>query len=273
MAPPLRVRVGDLVRTTRVQLDVSQAELARAAGLTPSYVSAVELGRANPTLEVVERIAQALRLDLLVAAQPPIVVGTRQRDLVHARCSAFVHRRLQAHGFVCLREVEIAHGRSHGWIDLLAFDPASGTLFVIEVKTTIADIGAVERQLTWYERVSPDLVRQRGWRAQRVRVWLLVLASEEVERTIRVNREVLNVAFPIRAAVMRRQLAGDGLTIRGPGPGDEEAVGRGLALIDPTSRRRDWLLGSRVDGRRGRSPFRDYADAAARWGGSDRRPA
>lgn len=260
MTTPLRLRVGELVRATRVGLDITQHELARAGGLTRAYVSAIELGHANATIDVLERVAKALGLDLQIVARPPVAIGTRQRDIVHARCSAHVQRRLQALGFDCLREVEIAQGRSHGWVDLMAFDRATGTLFVIEVKTTLDDIGAVERQLGWYERVGPDLVRSRGWRVRHVRAWLLVLASEEVELSIRDNREVLRVAFPVRAVAMRRQLIA-----APPAPTGLEGVGRGLALIDPSSRRRAWLLASRVEGRRGLAPFRDYADAAARW--------
>ena len=32
-------------------------------------------------------------------------------------------------------EVEVVEGRAHGWVDLVAFDPRTGTLLVIEVKT------------------------------------------------------------------------------------------------------------------------------------------
>jgi hypothetical protein len=42
--------------------------------------------------------------------------------------------------------------------------------------------------------------------------------------------------------------------------------GRGLAVVDPTSKRRDWLRATRVDGRRSPAPFRDYGDAARRLG-------
>lgn len=262
---PLRVGFGNLLRATRIRLDVTQTELARVGDVTRAYVSAIELGRANATIDVVERIARALGLELEIGARAPVVIDTRQRDVVHARCSAHVHRRLRALGLDCQREVEIAHGRSHGWVDLIAFDRATGTLYVIEVKTALADIGAVERQLAWYARAGQDLARQRGWRVRQVRAWLLLLASEQVERSIRANREVLRVAFPIRAVAMRRQLAAGQ-----PGAADPETIGRGLALIDPSSRRREWLLASRADGRRGLAPFRDYADAAARWRDTDR---
>jgi hypothetical protein len=37
-------------------------------------------------------------------------------------------------------------------------------------------------------------------------------------------------------------------------------VGRGLALVDPSSRRRDWLIRTSVDGRRSPASYRGYAD-------------
>jgi hypothetical protein len=51
------------------------------------------------------------------------------------------------------REVEIVHGRSHGWIDLLAFDRRTGTMLILEIKTRLSDLGAIERQIAWYERM------------------------------------------------------------------------------------------------------------------------
>ena len=68
------------------------------------------------------------------------------QDPVHARCSAYVDRRLGASGWATAREVEIVHGRTHGWIDLLAFDRRTGMMVVIEIKTRLEDIGALERQ-------------------------------------------------------------------------------------------------------------------------------
>ena len=139
-------------------------------------------GRTHP-LALVDRIADALGIEIDLVARTPIVIGGgRQRDLVHARCSAYIDRRLRSDGWLTAREVEIVHGRSHGWIDLLAFDPRSGTLILIEVKTRLDDIGAVERQLGWYEREAFGVARRQGWRPSRVACWLLVLASDEVER-------------------------------------------------------------------------------------------
>jgi len=254
---------ANICRSARLQLHVTQADLAATVGVSRTHISAIETGRANPTLGVVARISEALDLGLAFVSRPPVVIGPRQRDFVHARCSAYIERRLRTLGFEVLREVEIVHGRSHGWIDLLAFDRSTGTLIVIEVKTGLDDIGGAERQLGWYERAARGMAAARGWQPRRVRTWLLVLASVEVDAAIRANRDVLDVAFPVRAGVMRLELAGEG----------PATAGRGLGLIDPSRRRHDWLLPSRIDGRRWEAPYRGYSDAAARWREDAKTPA
>jgi transcriptional regulator with XRE-family HTH domain len=265
----LRDAFATLCRDGRDRLDISQGQLARAADISVAYVSLIELGRANPTLAVVERISDALGLELGLVQRPPVMIRGRQRDFVHARCSAYVQRRLVAAGLACEREVLIVDGRTRGWIDVVAFDWASGTLIVIELKTAIDDLGAVERQLAWYERNAMAVARRFGWSVRRVRSWLLVLASDDVDATIRANRDVLRSAFPGRASTMRLELAAGPLQAstaiagqpRDPGG---RAVHRGIALVDPCSRRREWLIPSRTDGRRRGAPYRDYADAAMR---------
>lgn len=56
---PLAVVVRD-IRRQRVLLDLSQADLARAAGTSQSLVAKLERGRINPSYEVVRRIVEAL---------------------------------------------------------------------------------------------------------------------------------------------------------------------------------------------------------------------
>ena len=247
----LRVGFGQACLDTRLSLDVDREELARRVGLTARYIAKIERGEANPTLNVVERIAGALGLELeLTGRRPLLPAGFRVRDAVHARCSAYVDRRLRTLGWETAREVEIVHGRSHGWIDLLAFDRSTGTLLVIEIKTRLDDLGGLERQLGWYERMAWQPARARGWRPRRVISVVLALASDEIDGVIRAYREVIQIAFPARP----------GELVTRPASAVSEA--RGLALIDPASRRRDWLIRTSIDGRRSRLPYRKYADAA-----------
>jgi len=137
---------------------------------------------------------------------------------------------------------------------VLAFDQRTGTLLIVEIKTRLQDLGAMERRLGWYERMAWQSALRLGWRPRRTIACVLALASDEVELVVRSHRDVFRLAFPSRFAELAR-------SIRQP---DLAFAGRGFALIDPTSRRRDWIIGTSLDGRRSRLPYRDHADAARR---------
>ena len=124
-------------------------------------------------------------------------------------------------------------------------------VLVIEVKTELRDLGAIERTLGWMS-ARPGRRRRLGWRPRRVLACLLCLSTEEIEDTIHANREALAREFPLRARPVAAIVA-DGLH-------DGQRGTRGLALIDPRSRRVAWLRPSRADGRRSPAPYRDYAD-------------
>lgn len=51
---------GDIVRSHRLLLGVSQEELAHQAGLHRTYISMLERGIRNPSLTVILQLAQAL---------------------------------------------------------------------------------------------------------------------------------------------------------------------------------------------------------------------
>lgn len=222
MSSHLRVTFARLCFETRTMLDISQQALADSVGVSRAYISTIESGRANPSLDLVGRVADRLGIEIDLLARPPLVLAIPQHDLVHARCSGYLDRRLRRASLEVRREVEIVHGRSHGWIDLLAFDRRTGTMLIIEVKTRLDDLGAIERQLGWYERSAMGLAREMGWRPKRVAGWLIALASDEVESFLRANADALRAAFPVRADRMSAIIGGQVVP---------DASSRGLALI------------------------------------------
>lgn len=251
----MRVTVARSVRDGRRALGWTQQELGRRARVSRQMVGRVERASLSPSFEVAGRLFGTLGIEAdLVVRVPFLMDRQRQRDPAHARCAAYVQRRLEKAGWMIRREVEVVHGRSHGWIDLLAFQPVSGTLLVIEIKTQLDDLGQVERSLAWYEREAAAAARRLGWRQRRVSSWLLLLATSAADSRVVENRDALSAAFPGRAPGMIGSL-------RGSDPGAVE--GRAFAMIDPRSRRRTWLIRSRVDGRRTPAPYLHYADFMA----------
>jgi transcriptional regulator with XRE-family HTH domain len=57
----LRALVGQNLRRIRLQKGLSQEELAATSGVSQQYLSGLENGLRNPTLELLHRIADALK--------------------------------------------------------------------------------------------------------------------------------------------------------------------------------------------------------------------
>lgn len=62
--------LGQAVRARRLELGMSQTELAERSGMTQSAVSRLEAGATVPTIGVLERLAAALSADLVVTLTP-----------------------------------------------------------------------------------------------------------------------------------------------------------------------------------------------------------
>jgi transcriptional regulator with XRE-family HTH domain len=242
VARHLRIAIGDGVRSGRQAVGWSIGELPEHAGVSKATVWMVESAGRNVTLDLAGRLLTTLGVTVDLRHRLPFS-DPRQRDAGHARCVAYVQRRLESLGWQVRREVAIVDGRYRGWIDVLAWDPSTDDLLVIEVKTEIRDVGHIERTIAWYGSTAPAAARSIGWRARRVRIWLLVLATDANDERLRQNREALAQSFPSRAPSMLTD--GDGRP--------------GIALIDPSRRRRAWLMRARMDGRRSAAPYGDYA--------------
>lgn len=67
----LRKVVGDNIRALREDRDIAQDELAHQSDIHPTYLSGVETGKRNITLNVLERIARALGVSEEVLVRRP----------------------------------------------------------------------------------------------------------------------------------------------------------------------------------------------------------
>lgn len=62
--PSPRVILGARVRELREELGLSQEAFAHRAELDRTYVSGIERGRRNPTLDVIYQLAEALDVEV-----------------------------------------------------------------------------------------------------------------------------------------------------------------------------------------------------------------
>lgn len=239
------------VRETRLAVGWSQKELARRTGVSQTKISRFESRRiASVTLAEAGRLLDALGILAEFTLRPPFVARiTSQRDPAHARSVAYVARRLTRLGWQVRLEVEIEGERSHGWIDVLAFEPVRRAMLVCEIKTALPDFGAAQRQLAWYARAATDVARREGWPVRSAAAALLVLATTENDARLFENRDLVDEAFSGRAADMDRWLS-TGVSV----------PGRVVALVDPRSRRRRWLIPTRLDGRRHELRYASYIE-------------
>lgn len=65
MLSDIAVRFGNAIRVIRRRAGISQKELADCCGLHRTYISDVELGKRNVSLENIERLAHALSISLI----------------------------------------------------------------------------------------------------------------------------------------------------------------------------------------------------------------
>ena len=56
----VRQRLGSNVKRLRLAMGLSQEDFAHRAGVHRTYISDIELGKRNPTIEIVAQLAGAL---------------------------------------------------------------------------------------------------------------------------------------------------------------------------------------------------------------------
>ncbi len=71
---PARITFATNVRRARTQLGISQEKLAELSGLHRTFVSSVERGERNISVDNMERVASALRVKLAILLTPTPII-------------------------------------------------------------------------------------------------------------------------------------------------------------------------------------------------------
>lgn len=202
-------RIGAALRSVRRRKGWSQEELARKARVSQPRVSRIERGHiGSMRLDDVRRVAAALdiRIDLYArwrAGDLDRLLNARHSEL-HELVARWFADELPE--WVLAPEVSFSIYGERGVIDILAWHERSGSLLVIELKTTIADVNELLGTMDRKKRLATQVAGERGWQPKAVSTWLIVADTRTNRRRLDAHMAVIRNAMPDGTWAIRRWL-------------------------------------------------------------------
>ncbi len=175
--------IGRTVRAIRLRLRVRQVDVAARASVGRGAVSLLERGHGDRLAgRAVEAIAGALgaRFDGRLAWNGPDL--DRLLDAEHAALQAVTKGQLERWGWATRVEVSFNRFGERGRIDLLAMHPPSGTLAVIEIKSSLVDAQALLGAMDVRVRLAPAIARSLCWSVRGRPVPIIVFSEDRTTR-------------------------------------------------------------------------------------------
>ena len=114
----------------------------------------------------------------------------------HAAMHEQVARLLRAAGWMSSPEATFAIYGERGAIDILAFQPPTGALLVVELKTELVDVQELISAVDRYRRLAPRIAAERGWQVTSVSCWVALRDTPANHRRLAAHATVLRGAFP-----------------------------------------------------------------------------
>jgi transcriptional regulator with XRE-family HTH domain len=198
------VVIGRMLRMLRIRSRWRQSDVSQKAGISSTVVGRHENGVIG-SLGALEKHAAvfALRIDVRLVGRAGQLV--RLADEEHARIVESIAAWFRSHGYLTETEASFSEWGERGRIDLLAYDPATRTLVIVEVKTQLLDLQDLFGSLNVKERLASTIAGRRGWAVSR-RVTLLAAADTAANRTVVREHPALFAQFPrtrLSAAAIR----------------------------------------------------------------------
>jgi transcriptional regulator with XRE-family HTH domain len=202
-------RAGSLIRALRIQRGWRQADLARAASVSASLVSEIERGDlGRRPLRTLRTVGAALGATIDLDVRWRGGDADRLLNAAHTQLAEAIARHLdRCPGWSYVPEAAFAIGAERGVIDLLAFHLATGSLLIIEVKTTLTDIPRLLEVTSRRLRLAPRIAAERGWSVRSVSSWIVVADSTANRRLARSVRSMLRATAPADGRAIRAYLS------------------------------------------------------------------
>jgi transcriptional regulator with XRE-family HTH domain len=195
----LRSNVPRVLRHLRRRRRWRQADLARMSGSSRATVSRNERGglRRVP-VGLIERLADALDASLDFTLRWQGEQLDRLIDAGHALLQEHTAALLASNGWVVRSEVSFNHFGDRGRVDVLAFQPSTRTLLVVEVKTAIGDLQETLGRIDIKGRLGTTLTQSTGWDVPQAVVPALVLADRRGARRTVAQHQALFTRYALR---------------------------------------------------------------------------
>ena len=210
------VRFGRDVRLLRQRRGWTQRRLAAEAKASRWAVAEIEAGRGGRiAAERLARVVAAVGGYLSIRIEYRGGGLDRLRDQGHAALVDRMVARLRGAGWEVATEVSFNVYGDRGSIDVLAFEPVSGALLVVEVKTVITDVGATLMVLDRKMRHARALAATRGWHARTLGRLLVLPEASTARRRVDAHEATFRNAFSARNVEVNRWLAAPAGAISG----------------------------------------------------------
>ena len=171
--------------------------MADRAGISRPAYSEVEHGRLGKVpLDKLRKVGAVLEVRLRLEASwrgaaADIVMSSR-----HAGMAERVTRLLLDAGWEVRPEVSFNWYGERGVVDLVAWNAASRTVLLIELKTELADVNDLLAVTDRRRRLAAKVVEPFGWQPLVIAQWVAIADSRTNQRRLAAHRSVLRAAFP-----------------------------------------------------------------------------
>ena len=201
-------RLGRSLRAIRIRLGLRQEDVASRAGVSRSFVSKVELGRASSSdFSLLDRVCRAVGADLDLRVRWRGEGLDRLLDEGHAALVDAVVALLPAADWEVALEVTFNEYGDRGSIDVFAWHAARRAVLVVEVKSVVADAQGTLSPLDRKVRLGARLARARGWEPTAVSRLLVVEDGPTNRRRLARFESMFAAALPSRNRAVRRWIA------------------------------------------------------------------
>jgi transcriptional regulator with XRE-family HTH domain len=202
-----RRAIGREIRLLREDAGLTQAQLARAAGLSRAHLCGIESGESEASLAALTALAEALGASVSVRLYPG--TGPRIRDHLQARIVDALLRQLEPRW---KRFLEVPVYRpARGVIDIVLHDPAAGQIVAIEVHS---EIRRLEQLLRWANEKRDALPSAAIWQfaaaggRPKLSSLLVLRSTLSTRALVEQHAATFQAAYPARAANVWASLTG-----------------------------------------------------------------